>query len=107
MKKIKGLLVAIFATIIVLGSGAMAFSEMRSHVVIKGDTLWGIAHKTWGSGLLWKKIAETNKISDPRKLQIGTILNIPSVGKIQITTHNTSPYGAVAEKRQYKNFESH
>ncbi|PIR73682.1 MAG: hypothetical protein COU40_01300 [Candidatus Moranbacteria bacterium CG10_big_fil_rev_8_21_14_0_10_35_21] len=106
MKKLKGLLVAFVAAFIVLGSWTMVFSEMKTHVVKKGETLWGIAHQNWGSGMLWTKIAEENKISDPKKLQIGKNLNIPSVEKIQVKNHNTSPYGAVAKKGNPKVLEA-
>lgn len=48
-----------------------------SYVVKKNDTLWDLADKKLGDGSRWKEIAKLNKISDPRKLQIGTKLKMP------------------------------
>lgn len=49
----------------------------RTYVVKKGDTLWKIADKFYGDGNKWKKIADANKIKDPRKLGVGKKLRIP------------------------------
>lgn len=54
----------------------------RIHVLKKGETLWGLAVKYYGSGLKWTHIAKANNI-DPnddkkiRSLQIGLKLTIP------------------------------
>lgn len=54
----------------------------RTHVLAKGETLWGLAVKYYGSGLKWTEIAKANNI-DPnddkkiRSLQIGLKLTIP------------------------------
>lgn len=46
----------------------------KTYTVKKGDTLWDIAVRYYGSGSAWSKLAEKNGISNPRKLQIGTVL---------------------------------
>lgn len=51
--------------------------KVTSYLVKKGDTLWDLADKRLGDGSRWKEIAKLNKVSDPRKLQIGTKLKIP------------------------------
>ncbi len=49
----------------------------KEHIVVKGDTLWNIASRTFGDGFSWKDIAKANGISDPEKLEVGTKLVIP------------------------------
>ena len=50
------------------------------YVVQKGDSLYKISQKVYGSGNNWKKIYEANSavISNPKKLRVGTKLLIPS-----------------------------
>jgi 5'-nucleotidase len=50
-----------------------------THKVKKGDTLSSIAKEVYGDANLWKKIADANKdkIPNPNKLKIGTVLTIP------------------------------
>lgn len=49
---------------------------VRTHTVKKGDTLWAIAEKYLGSGAKYKQIATLNKISNPNRVAIGTVLKI-------------------------------
>jgi nucleoid-associated protein YgaU len=50
-----------------------------TYTVVKGDTLFKIAHKFYGDGKLWPKIFDANKdkIPDQSKLPIGAVLKIP------------------------------
>lgn len=59
-----------------------------SYTVKKGDTLWDIAQERLGSGFRWKELGYTG---DPRKLQIGTQLNIPVQMPIQMPTPRFQP----------------
>lgn len=59
------------------GSGTSEESE-RIHVVTEGDTLWDIADQQYGDPTKWRRIADENGISNPRTLQPGTELTIPS-----------------------------
>lgn len=96
MKTIRTLLAA-FA-VLVLCSGA-AYATETEYKVKRGETLWGISHRTWGTGKLWQEIAKENKISDPKKLKAGQTLRIPEIKEtIKITNYNTAPYGARAVK---------
>jgi nucleoid-associated protein YgaU len=51
----------------------------RSHVVQRGETLSGIAGKAYGNPADWRPIARWNGIDNPRRLQPGTILEIPRI----------------------------
>lgn len=66
------------------------------HTVVKGETLWGIARKYYGTGVRWQEIREANT----ERLKKGTIINpglvlvIPSVEEQEKTTP------AVTEKKE-------
>jgi len=49
----------------------------RSHVIVKGDTLWSLAVRYLGNGQKWPEIQKLNGGIDPLKLPIGKILKIP------------------------------
>jgi len=69
----------------------------NAYTVKSGDTLWGIAEKTLGSGTRWKELG--GYTGDPRQMPIGTKLTIPS----QKTTspYQTSMYSAPQSKINY------
>lgn len=48
-----------------------------TYTVQKGDTLWMIAKKELNNELLYKDIMSLNNITEPRNLQIGTVLKLP------------------------------
>lgn len=54
-----------------------AGSQPRTYTVKKGDTLWAISVKFYGTGSKWTQIADANGIKDPKTLQIGKVLRIP------------------------------
>lgn len=49
------------------------------HTVVKGDTLWAIASKHYGTGHRYKEIFEANTpmLSDPNLIYPGQVLRIP------------------------------
>lgn len=49
----------------------------RSYTIRKGDTLWGIATREYGSGQKWKAISAANPSVDPKKLAIGQQITLP------------------------------
>ena len=51
---------------------------MPSYIVKPGDTLSKIATSTLGSAGKWRMIAEINGITNPAKLRVGKILQLPS-----------------------------
>ena len=48
----------------------------RTYTVRRGDTLWDIACRFYGSGPRWREIAAKNGVSDPRKLPVGKVLRL-------------------------------
>ena len=62
------------------GTGTVSRQDERvlpkTYTVKKGDTLWGIACRFYGDGTKWGTLAAKNGVSDPRKLQIGTVLTL-------------------------------
>lgn len=59
---------------------AMATASVKKYTVAKGDTLFGIAQKLLKDGNRWPEIAKSNKIANPRKLQVGQVLIISTGG---------------------------
>ena len=55
-----------------------AFAE--TYTVSAGDTLWGIAAKTLGSGAKWNAIYEANRacVADPNLIYVGQVLVVPA-----------------------------
>ncbi len=55
-------------------------SEFQTYTVQKGDTLWSISRKFYGSGKNWRKIFKANQdvITNPDKVKAGTELRIPA-----------------------------
>jgi hypothetical protein len=51
----------------------------RSQVVQRGDTLSGLAGKLYGTPGDWRRLADANRITDPRRLVPGTMLTVPPV----------------------------
>ena len=55
-------------------------ATVRTHTVKRGDTLWALAAKYYGSGAKYPTIYEANKdkIKNPNIIQVGWVLVIPS-----------------------------
>jgi nucleoid-associated protein YgaU len=47
------------------------------YTVIKGDSLWTIAEREYGSGYKWIDIARANKLTDPNIIHNGNVLQLP------------------------------
>ena len=53
--------------------------NQNSYTVVEGDTLWGIAEKSYNDGFKWGVIAKANNISDASGLEKGMKLTIPTL----------------------------
>lgn len=51
----------------------------KVHVVGQGETLSSIAYQFYKNAQIWRPIAIANRMDDPRSLQIGQTLRIPSL----------------------------
>ena len=49
----------------------------KTYVVKRGDTLSGIAERSFGDPAPWREIARANGITDPRTLEPGQVITIP------------------------------
>ena len=58
--------------------------ERREYQVQKGDSLWKIALKTYGSGYNWVDIQKENKLDNPGMLMVGQKLNLPQTPKREV-----------------------
>jgi nucleoid-associated protein YgaU len=56
----------------------MPSASEGEYVVEKGDTLAEIAESRLGDAKQWRQIAQLNDIDDPKRLEVGTRLRIPS-----------------------------
>jgi hypothetical protein len=59
------------------GGGTRPIKNPTHYVVKKGDTLQSIAKHFYGKTSYWRKIADLNKIRDPKKLKVGQKLKLP------------------------------
>lgn len=51
----------------------------KTHTVLRGETLSGIAAQEYNDPALWRPIADANGIEDPRALAPGSVLAIPAL----------------------------
>jgi len=69
-----------------------------TYTVKKGDNLWKIAEKTYGSGYNWVDIAKENKLANPGLLAIGQNLTIPQA---QVIRPKTTVFGTTINGNSY------
>ncbi len=52
-------------------------TEKKTYTVVRGDDLWNIAVKEYGSGYEWTKIAQANKLANANLIHSGNVLTLP------------------------------
>ena len=62
----------------VIAGRVTTVTEGDTYTVVAGDCLWNIAYKLYGTGTLYTKLAEANKLADPYIIYIGQILTVPA-----------------------------
>lgn len=58
----------------------------ETYTVVKGDHLWAIAEKQYGSGYNWVDIAKENNLKTPGKLTVGQELKLPKAAVRELVT---------------------
>lgn len=48
----------------------------QEYKIVKGDSLWSVAQRVCRDGFAWEGIATDNKIENPRRIEIGTVLKV-------------------------------
>lgn len=61
----------------------------KSYSVKKGDDLWSVSEKIYGSGYNWVDLAKTNNLENPGLLYVGTKLSVPDVKAKILTVSKT------------------
>ncbi len=51
--------------------------KTKRRVLASHDSLWHLAEREYGSPRYWRLIARENRIEDPRRVEPGTVLNLP------------------------------
>lgn len=65
------------------GDGKKYPTELpETYTVAKGDHLWSIATKLYGSGYNWIEIAKENKLSNANQIEVGKELKLPKTAVI-------------------------
>jgi nucleoid-associated protein YgaU len=68
-----------------------ASDDKNSYTVVEGDTLWGIAEKSYNDGFKWNEIAKANNIQDTTSLEKGMKLTIPKIPSSSNEVAQTTP----------------
>lgn len=66
-----------------INEGKSAVSLPARYTVVRGDSLWKIAEKFYGSGYNWVDVSRENKIGNPNQIAEGLELVIPNVSARQ------------------------
>ena len=61
-------------------SGSLATRSM--HRVIFGDTLASVAYHEYGDPTLWRRLGYFNKVDDPLRIPLGSVLMLPSAAEL-------------------------
>ncbi|MFI9503315.1 LysM peptidoglycan-binding domain-containing protein [Nocardia sp. NPDC052566] len=71
----------------------MVPSMGRIHIVVAGDTLFGLAQRFYGNGNLFRIIAAANAIPDPNVIAVGQKLIIPPITRTYVVVAGDTLFG--------------
>lgn len=96
-RNIKITLAAAMAAVMVAGSASAVFAG--EYTVVKGDCLWKIAKKY---DTTWQKLADDNKLENPRLIFPGQVLEVPGEEKTEapVAEKKTETPAPVVEKEE-------
>ncbi|MEI6690910.1 MAG: LysM peptidoglycan-binding domain-containing protein [bacterium] len=78
--------------------GSVVPAELpETYAVSKGDHLWKIAQKFYGSGYNWVDIAKENNLTSPGQLEAGQELKLPKVAVIMTTSQKAEFESKIAQ----------
>ena len=72
-------------------TSSAAAPKSGTHVVAKGETLEDIAEEYLGSKTRWKELIALNPGLDPRKLQIGQVLQVKPAASVALSVSAPAP----------------
>ncbi len=78
-----------------------AEKKEKYYVVKRGEGLWQIAQKVYGSGYNWVDIAKANKLKNPGVLYTGQKLKLPKVEK-KVVAKKQAPKTAIKADKTIK-----
>ena len=61
-------------------SGSLAVRSV--HRVVNGDTLASVAYNEYGDPTMWRQLAYFNRIDDPARIPLGSVLMLPSAAEL-------------------------
>jgi nucleoid-associated protein YgaU len=59
-----------------------SLTARRTHVLLEGETLAGVAYAEYGDPAMWRPLAEANDIDDPHRLTPGRTVLLPSAEEL-------------------------
>jgi nucleoid-associated protein YgaU len=70
-----------------------------SYTVEKGDHLWKIAEKFYGSGYNWQDIAKENNLKNPGMLNAGQELKLPKVAVVELPSKKVAMTATASKEK--------
>jgi nucleoid-associated protein YgaU len=61
-------------------SGSLAVR--RVHRMVIGDSLASVAFAEYGDATLWRRLAEFNRIDDPQRIPLGSVVMVPTAAEL-------------------------
>ena len=61
-------------------SGALAVRSI--HTMVVGDSLASVAYSEYGDPTMWRALANFNRIDDPMRIPLGSVLMLPSAAEL-------------------------